>query len=75
MTPQSDPSRSPLSAGIAWASRLTALGFEFVLPALGGYYLDRRWGTEPAATLVGTVLGFGVGMFHLLQMTRARPGS
>lgn len=73
MTPK-EPARSPLSVGIAWSTRLTALGLEFCLPALGGYYLDRRWGTEPLLTLLGTVLGFAAGMIHLLRMTRAGSG-
>ena len=70
MTPK-EPDRSPLSAGIAWSSRLTALGLEFALPPLAGYYLDDRWGTEPLLTLLGTGLGFAAGLFHLLRMTWA----
>jgi ATP synthase protein I len=57
-----------MSAGIMWATRATALGLEFALPALGGYYLDRFWRTEPLLTILGTVLGFAAGMVHLLRI-------
>jgi hypothetical protein len=41
-----------------------------VVPAVAGAYLDRQWGTSYWA-LAGVVLGFVVGMWHLLQMTKA----
>jgi len=53
-----------------WASRVTTVGLEFALPALGGFYLDRWWGTRPLATLLGLALGFGAGMVHLLRIAR-----
>jgi ATP synthase protein I len=62
--------RTPLALGILWASRITSLGLEFSLPVVGGYYLDRWQGTSPLATLAGLVLGFAVGMVHLLQIAR-----
>jgi len=68
-------SRSPLSVGIAWASRVTTLGLEFALPALAGYYLDQRWRTAPVLILVGTTLGFAVGMMHLLRIARGTSGA
>ena len=62
--------RSPLAVGVQWASRITSLGLEFSLPIVGGYWLDLRQGTSPVATLLGLVLGFAVGMVHLLQIAR-----
>jgi hypothetical protein len=62
--------RTPLSVGMAWASRVTTLGLEFSLPALGGHWLDTRLGTRPWLTLVGSVIGFAVGMMHLLRIAR-----
>jgi F0F1-type ATP synthase assembly protein I len=53
-----------------WASRVTTVGLEFALPPLLGALLDRRLGTSPAALLVGAVLGFVVGIVHLLQIAR-----
>jgi hypothetical protein len=62
--------RSPLSVGVSWASRITSLGLEFSLPAVGGYYLDRHFGTAPVATLLGATLGFAIGIMHLVQIAR-----
>jgi len=53
-----------------WVAKITTVGLEMALPAIGGAYLDRRLGTSYWA-LAGVVLGFVCGMFHLLQMTGA----
>ena len=62
--------RSALSVGMEWASRITTVGLEFALPPLAGAWLDRWWGTGPWATVVGAVLGFAVGMMHILRVAR-----
>jgi len=54
-----------------WSSRLTTIGLEMLLPALGGYGLDSWIGTQPIFLLLGLLLGFAVGMLHLLQLTKA----
>jgi hypothetical protein len=56
-----------------WVAKITTVGLEMALPAIGGGYLDRRWGTNYWA-LVGVVVGVTVGMWHLLQMTRPKKG-
>ena len=53
-----------------WASRITSVCFEMVLPALLGYWLDQRLGTKIVLTLVGGVLGMVGGMMSLVRMTR-----
>lgn len=63
-------SRSPLSAGLHWASRITSLGLMFALPTLAGVYIDRQFGSNPIGTLVGSVVGFATGMVQLLQIAR-----
>ena len=68
-------SRSPLAVGMTWASRITTLGLEFALPALAGFFLDQRWRTGPVLILVGTTLGFAVGMMHLLRIARGSSGA
>lgn len=55
---------------IEWSTRLMAIGFEMALPAAGGYWLDRRIGTSPLFLILGAMLGFAAGMFHLLQIAR-----
>jgi F0F1-type ATP synthase assembly protein I len=48
--------------------QIFAISAEFAVPAVIGYWLDQKWGTEPWLVSVGAVLGFFVGMRHLLQM-------
>jgi hypothetical protein len=62
--------RSPLSIGIGWASRISTLGFEFSLPPIAGHLVDRWLGSNPVGTLVGMIIGFLVGMIHLLQIAK-----
>ncbi|OHB78095.1 MAG: hypothetical protein A2W31_13225 [Planctomycetes bacterium RBG_16_64_10] len=50
------------------------VSFEMVLPGLVGLWLDRRVGTLPLLTLVGFGLGVTTAIWHLLQMTSAKPG-
>jgi len=63
------PSPLPMAQAMEWVAKITTVAMEMFLPAVGGAYLDRRWGTNHWA-LIGVVLGFVVGMWHLLQMTR-----
>jgi F0F1-type ATP synthase assembly protein I len=53
-----------------WASRITTVGLEFALPPLAGVYLDRFWSLRPLATILGVLLGFGVGMLNILRIAR-----
>lgn len=62
-----------LGLGLTMAHRGITLGLAFTLPALGGLFLDRRWGTRPALTLLGATLGFAAGMYHLLRLSRVAP--
>jgi hypothetical protein len=68
-------SPSPLSVGLEWASRITTIGLEFVLPMVLGYGVDSWLGTLPAGTLVGAVLGFVLGIWQTIRMTQQLPGA
>jgi hypothetical protein len=61
----------PIALAMEWVAKITTVGLEMALPAIGGHYLDRRLGTS-YWQLVGIVLGVVVGMWHLLQMTRPK---
>ena len=67
------PRPDPLAQAMEWVTKITTVALEMVLPAIGGAWLDKRFGTQYWA-LVGVVLGMVVGMWHLLQMTRPKTG-
>src|SRR5262249_18308789 len=67
-------SPSPLSVGLEWASRITTIGLEFVLPMVLGYGMDSWLRTTPVGTVAGAVLGFALGMWQTIRMTRRLPG-
>jgi ATP synthase protein I len=69
-----DP-RDSTSVGILWASRITAVGLEFALPAVGGLFLDRKWSLGPLGLIAGVILGFALGMVHLLSISREGSGA
>lgn len=59
-----------MSLGLLWATRVTTVGLEFSLPALAGLWLDGRWPLRPLGVIAGAVLGFAIGMLHLLRISR-----
>ncbi|AMV36690.1 Putative F0F1-ATPase subunit [Planctomyces sp. SH-PL62] len=61
-------SRSGVSVGLEWGSRVTTIGLEFALPAVLGRGLDRWLGTAPWLTAGGAVLGLAIGMLHVLRL-------
>ena len=61
-------SRPPLVVAIGWVQQITTISLEMALPAGVGYWLDRRWGTDPWLVSAGALLGFVVAMRHLLQL-------
>ena len=66
-------SRSRLAVGMQWAAGATTIGMEFVLPVYLGSVADRWWKTGPWLTIVGVLLGFAVGMIHVVQFARRKP--
>lgn len=62
--------RSSLVEAHQWVSRLTTVGLEMSLPALFGHWLDKKWDSTPWLTAIGAVLGFILGMIHLLRMAK-----
>lgn len=73
MTKDNSDERSPMTLAIEWLARLTTIGLEMALPAGGGYWLDLRVGTAPLFVILGAILGFAAGMFHLMQIARGDP--
>ncbi len=46
------------------------LAASIVLPTLLGHFLDARWGTDPALTLLGLLLGLVIGMYGAYTQLR-----
>ena len=70
-----DQSGQPSPAGIAftWVGRILAIVVEMVVPGVFGKYLDDLLGTK-FLVLVGFALGLTLALWHLIVMTRPRPG-
>ncbi len=66
--------RSSLAVGLDWAARITSVGLEFALPGLLGAGVDHWLGSRPWATIGGAILGFCVGMVHLIKIASDAPG-
>jgi hypothetical protein len=55
---------------------LAQVGMEFVAPIVLGVVLDLSLGWMPVATVIGALLGFVGGMYHLVAMlTKMAPDS
>ena len=68
--PEPDDGRSASARGMVWATRISSLGMELALPILGGFWLDRQWGTKPCFFLVGALLGISVFTMSVLRLSR-----
>ena len=60
MTSNLPDGRSPLAVAMNWASQVTTISIEMVLPILLGVWADRSWGTKAVFTILGAVAGFSV---------------
>lgn len=53
-----------------WATRITSLAFEMVVPPLLGAWCDHKWGTEPWLLLGGLVVGVLSAGLHFRQLIK-----
>jgi ATP synthase protein I len=67
---KSQDDRSPYAKAMGWTSRITSISMEMVVPALIGYWLDRRWETHHLLLILGVMLGFVTTMSSLMQIAR-----
>jgi F0F1-type ATP synthase assembly protein I len=63
--------RSSLVVAYQLSARMTATCIEFVLPALAGYWLDRRWGTLPLFLILGLALGIAAATMSLIGLAKS----
>ena len=68
--PDSKASHELLALGWAMTSEGLVLGLSFLLPTLGGHYLDQRWKSTPWATFTGAALGFAFGMMRIVRIAK-----
>ena len=61
-----------MASAMEWVAKITTVGLMMVLPAVGGKFLDARWGTS-YWTVAGLVIGMVAGFVYLLQITRRPP--
>lgn len=69
---------SPIAEASRWVSRITSVALTMVLPAVGGYFLDKYMGSGPWMLLLGAGLGLVVAFTELLGLVSPRnqkPGS
>jgi F0F1-type ATP synthase assembly protein I len=62
-----------LAVGVEWAARVTTIALEFALPPLVGLWADRWCNTAAWFTVSGAVVGFAVGMMHVLRLAKEPP--
>lgn len=67
--------RSPLAIALSWASQAMVIAMEMALPGLIGYWLDGKFGTGVVLTLCGVGVGFAIGTWHLVLLTRTMNGN
>jgi len=62
--------RSPQAKAYQWASKITTISLEMVVPGVLGYFvLDRYLGTKFVFCLLGFAAGMSFGIWHLVQFT------
>ena len=61
--------RSAMARAYGWTAQITTISMEMVLPALAGVWLDGKLGTKFLFLILGAVLGFFFGFWHLLKLT------
>ena len=71
MAPLPRDSRTPMAVAMQWVSKITTVSLTMALPALGGWWLDKKCGTAPWLLITGAMLGMAAAFRQLLQMVAA----
>ena len=66
MRPPQEPDRRQLATYYA----LAQVGIEMVLPIAIGWWADAKFGSAPWLLVIGVLLGFVMGIWHLVALTR-----
>jgi hypothetical protein len=60
--------RSPIAVAVHWASQVTTISIEMVLPILAGAWADTKLGTKFILTLLGAATGLWLGLWSLIRL-------
>lgn len=60
-----------MAVAVQWATRVTTIALEMVVPALLGWWLDQYLGTRLVFLALGGILGLITGMRSLLRIAEA----
>lgn len=63
--------KSVLSTAVQWASRVTSIALEMIVPPIAGIWLDKKLGTGFTFLAVGAILGFVTGMMSLWGIAKS----
>ena len=69
MTPADEPPSGPERRQLGLYYAMAQVGLEMVVPVGLGWWLDDKLGTAPWLLVVGVVLGFTVGIVHLVALS------
>ena len=64
--------RSPWARAMEWTTRLTSIALEMALPGVGGHFVDNWLDTKVVFLILGVLIGFAAGMWHLILLTKRR---
>ena len=62
--------RSPIAVAMHWATQVTTISIEMVLPILLGVWVDHRLGTKVVFTILGGIGGLWLGIWNLIRVAK-----
>ncbi|GIX03514.1 MAG: hypothetical protein KatS3mg113_0520 [Planctomycetaceae bacterium] len=62
-----DEARRRLAQSYHWATMATTIALQAVVPIAVGWWVDRRWGSDPWGIVIGAGLGL---LLLLLELSR-----
>jgi F0F1-type ATP synthase assembly protein I len=62
--------RSLIAVAMHWATQVTTISIEMVLPILLGVWADRRLGTKALFTILGGIAGLWLGIWTLIRIAK-----
>ncbi|MCC6123849.1 MAG: AtpZ/AtpI family protein [Pirellulales bacterium] len=62
--------RAPIAVAMHWATQVTTISLEMVIPILLGVWADRRLGTKALFTILGGIAGLWLGIWTLIRVAK-----